>query len=124
MIADRSLDLERVVMGPSYHSREEIESNGYGFLTHQEAPTFLGMKQRAFDLLVAAYRDIFMRIMKDEKMWVIPEVYLKGLSQNEDFPLVKAKYELLASRAGQMRRMTRATPSIQPARKDRWRPGF
>jgi len=96
MIADKSLHLEGLVMSPKYHSREEYESEGHEFVTLQEAATFLGMKQRAFDLLVAAHRDIFMRMMKYDKMWLIPDLYLEELSEKEGFSLVRAKYELLA----------------------------
>jgi len=96
MIADKSLHLEGLVMSPKYHSREEYESEGHEFVTLQEAATFLGMKQRAFDLLVAAHRDIFMRMMKYDKMWLIPDLYLEELSEKEGFSLVRAKYEMLA----------------------------
>ena len=96
MIADKSLHLEGLVMSPKYHSREEYESEGHEFVTLQEAATFLGMKQRAYGLLVAAHRDIFMRMMKYDKMWLIPDLYLEELSEKEGFSLVRAKYELLA----------------------------
>jgi hypothetical protein len=75
-------------------------------VTIEEAAIALGMEQRAFDLLVAAHRDIFTRIMKYDTKWLIPEVYLEELSQNRDFPLLKWKYELLAKRVGRMRRST------------------
>jgi hypothetical protein len=107
MIADKSLQFERLVMLPQYHSNEEFESGGHGYVTLQEAANILGMKQRAFDLLVAAHREIFARIMKYETKWLIPEVYLQELSQNRDFSLVKAKYELLARRLARVR----TTPS-------------
>jgi hypothetical protein len=119
MIEDKSLNLERFVMSPEDHSWEEVESGGHGFVTLQEAATFLGMKQRAFDLLVAAHRDIFTRIMKYDKMWLIPDRYLKELSQNEDFPLIKAKYELLAKRVRQVRQIT---PITQPEKKSHRQP--
>jgi hypothetical protein len=98
MIAEKSLSLERVVMAPAYHSNDEYESDGYGFATLQEAAALLGMRQRAFDLLVAAHRDVFTRIMRYEKKWLIPELYLKELSDKKDFTLVRAKYELMAKR--------------------------
>jgi hypothetical protein len=96
MIADKSLNLEGLVMSPKYHPKEEYESGGYGFVTLQEAATYLGMRQRSFDLLIAAHRDIFARIMKYEKKWFIPDLYLKELSEKEGFSMVRAKYELLA----------------------------
>lgn len=105
LIADKTLSHERLVMTPKHHSKEEYENGGYGFLTFQGAATFLGMKQKAFDLLVAAHRDIFMRIVKYDKIWLIPELYLKELLQDENFPLVKAKYELLAITAIGARRI-------------------
>jgi len=124
MIADKSLDLEGLVMSPKYHSKEEYESEGYGFVTLQEAATFLGMKQRAFDLLVAAQRDIFMRIMKYDKRWLIPDLYLEELSEKEGFSLVKAKYELLARKSMEASRIVRLTePEKAPSRHRRTRAG-
>jgi hypothetical protein len=98
MIAEKSFSLERVVMDPAYHPYEEYESGGHGFVTLQEAAAFLGMKQKAFDLLVAAHRDVFMRIMRYEGKWLIPDLYLKELSETLDFALIRAKYESLAKR--------------------------
>jgi hypothetical protein len=106
MIADKSLQFETLVMLPAYHSNEEFESDGHGYVTLQEAANVLGMKQRAFDLLVAAHRGIFARIMKYEAKWLIPEMYLQELSRNRDFSLVKGKYELLARRLARVRRTT------------------
>jgi len=37
-----------------------------------------------------------MRMMKYDKMWLIPDLYLEELSEKEGFSLVRAKYELLA----------------------------
>src|SRR4030042_1202968 len=117
MIADKSLYLERLVMTPIYHSREEYESGGHGFVTLEEAATFLVMKQRPFDLLVAAHRDIFARIMMYDKRWLIPDLYLEELSQNREFSLVKAKYELLAKKPSEAKRDSRPTkPESTPLR--------
>jgi hypothetical protein len=118
MIADKSLQFETLVMLPTYHSDEEFKSGGRGYVTLQEATNALGMKQRAFDLLVAAHREIFARIMKYETKWLIPEVYLQELSQNQDFSLVKAKYELLARRLARARR---TTPSRYPQKENHMR---
>jgi hypothetical protein len=104
MIEDKSLCFEGPVMSPKYHSKEEYESEGHGFVTIEEAARVLGMKQKAFDLLVAAHRDIFMRVMRYEKKWLIPDLYLEELAQNKDFFLVKAKYESLANTVGRIKR--------------------
>jgi hypothetical protein len=98
MIEDKSLSFEAPVLSPKYHSKEEYESEGHGFVTIEEAARVLGMRQRAFDLLVAAHRDIFMQVMRYEKKWLIPDLYLEEISQNKNFPLVKAKYGLLAKK--------------------------
>ena len=120
MIADKSLYLETLVMIPKYHSREEYESGGYGFVTLQEAAILLGMKQRTFDLLVAAHRDTFARIMTYDKKWLIPDLYLEELAQNTNFSLVKAKYELLAKKASEPRQGSRpAKPDSTPLRQPR-----
>ena len=104
MIDDKSLCFEGPVMSPKYHSKEEYESEGHGFVTIEEAARVLGMKQKAFDLLVAAHRDIFMRVMRYEKKWLIPDLYLEELAQNKDFSLVKAKYESLVNTVGRIKR--------------------
>lgn len=99
MIADKSLSIERLVMNPKYRSKDEYEIGGYGFVTIPEAATYLGMRQRAFDLLVATHRDVFTQIIKYDKKWLIPDLYLKELSEKDGFSLVRGKYELLAKRA-------------------------
>jgi hypothetical protein len=106
MIEDRAMNLERLVMSPEYHSKEEYEGGGHGFVTIEEAAKTLGMRQKAFDLLIAAHRDIFMRIMTYDRKWLIPDLYLEEIFQNKDFPTVKAKYYLLANQV----------PSSYPAR--------
>jgi hypothetical protein len=98
MSEDKTLNLERLVMSPEYHPKEEYESEGHGFVTIEEAAKSLGMKRGAFDLLIATHRGSFMRIMRYDKKWLIPDLYLEEISQNTHFPLVKAKYELLAKR--------------------------
>jgi hypothetical protein len=45
--------------------------------------------------------------MRYDKMWLIPELYLKELSEKEGFPLVKAKYGLLAKKSMETRRVDR-----------------
>jgi hypothetical protein len=90
-------------MGPEYHTKEEYESDGYGFVTIEEAAAYLHMRPRAFNLLVAAHRDIFMRIMKYDKRWFIPDLYLKELSEKEEFSLIRAKYDLLAKKSAQVK---------------------
>jgi len=109
MMVDKNMDLEGLVMSPKVRSKEEFESDGHGFVTIEEAAGFLGMKQRAFDLLVAVHRDIFMRMMKYKKMWLIPELYLKELTKKEGFTMVKAKYELLAKKFLEARRTAHPT---------------
>jgi hypothetical protein len=104
MMEDKSMSFEAPVMSPKYHSKEEYESEGHGFVTIEEAARVLGMKQKAFDLLVAAHRDSFMRVMRYEKKWLIPDLYLEELAQNKDFSLVKAKYESLANTVGRIKR--------------------
>jgi hypothetical protein len=106
MIDDKGLNFEGTVMSPKYHSKEEYESEGHGFVTIEEAARYMGMRQKAFDLLVAAHRDIFMRVMRYEKKWLIPDLYLAELIQNKDFSFVKAKYDLLANTVGKVKKVT------------------
>ena len=90
---------EKQVLRPVYHTRSEYESDGYAFVSVQEAARTLEMSEKAFGLLMGAHSEIFKKISRHEGKWLIPDRYLIDVSARKEFPLVKAKYEWLAKKA-------------------------
>jgi hypothetical protein len=88
--------IERLVLTPAYNSKEEYETEKYGFTSMHKTASFLGMSKMAFDLLVVAHRDMFRRLATYNKEWYLPYLYLKKLKEKKGFDLIKAKYETLA----------------------------
>ena len=60
------------------------------------ASRVLGMKRRAFDLMVAKNCEIFRSVGKFAQRWYLPDLYLRELSRKKEFRLISARYELLA----------------------------
>jgi hypothetical protein len=71
-------------------------AEAHGFVQVDMASAALGMKQKAFDLMVAMNCEIFKNIGKYSRRWYLPDQYLEEIRQKEPFGLIKAKYELLA----------------------------
>ena len=76
-----------------FHPSDEAAAADWEQLAVDGSARILGMTKKAFDLLVAAHRGVFTQIMRYEKKWLIPALYLKEISQKELFPFIKAKYE-------------------------------
>jgi hypothetical protein len=91
------LDLEKRILRPS-HARDEYDQDRYGFTPFDMAPGVLGMKRKAFDLMVAGNCDIFRSVGKYAKRWYLSDLYLREISQRKNFDLVSAKYEMMAKR--------------------------
>jgi hypothetical protein len=49
------------------------------------APGVLGMKKRAFDLMVAKNGEIFRSVGRYTRQWYLSDLYLKELSEKEFF---------------------------------------
>ncbi len=62
------------------------------------ATSALGMKRKAFDLMVAQHCDIFRSIGTYRDKWYLPVRYLEELLKKDFFDIVMAKYERLAQR--------------------------
>jgi len=89
------VDFEKDVLKPS--PRKTGRNQPYGnFTSFDMAPRTLGMKRRAFDLMVATHCDIFRNVGTFRKRWYLPDEYLTELSQKKGFDLILAKYEWLA----------------------------
>jgi hypothetical protein len=103
MVAEENSSLERDLLRPLYHTKEEYESDGYGYVSIEEAGRLLDMSDRAFGLLMAQHSDIFKKIGKYEKKWFVPDLYLIELFGKRGFGLVRAKYEWLGRGQGRGR---------------------
>ena len=87
--------LEKQILTPAY-SRDEYKKPTHGFIQFDMASNALGMKKKAFDLMVAKNCEIFRWIGRFDKRWYLSDLYLKELSEKEFFDLITVKYELMA----------------------------
>lgn len=78
----------------------------HGFTRFDMAPGVLGMKKKAFDLMVAKNCEIFRSVGRYTKRWYLSDLYLKELSEKEFFDLVSAKYEFMAKTLSRSGRIT------------------
>lgn len=86
---------EKHILQPS-HTRVEYSNPYHGFTPFDMASRVLGMKPRAFDLMVARNCEIFRSVGKFAQRWYLPDLYLRELSRKKNFGLISAKYELMA----------------------------
>ena len=86
---------EKRILSPVY-SRTEYTRQAHGFTRFDMAPRILGMRPKAFDLMVARHCDIFRIVGTYDNRWYLSDLYLKELSKKAYFNLISAKYELLA----------------------------
>jgi hypothetical protein len=94
------LVFEKKILKPS-HVRDVYINPNHGFTRFDMAPGVLGMKRKAFDLMVAKNCEIFRSVGRYTKRWYLSDLYLKELSEKDFFDLVSAKYELLAKTLSQ-----------------------
>ena len=66
------------------------------FTPFDMASGVLGMRRKAFDLMVASHCDIFRSVGKYSQRWYLPDRYLEELTRKRHFGLISAKYERLA----------------------------
>ena len=97
------LFFEKRVLKP-LQPRDEYNRH-HGFTPFDMASSALGMRRKAFDLMVAKNCEIFRSVGKFSQRWYLSDLYLRELSQKEYFDLISAKYELMARRLGQSRGM-------------------
>lgn len=89
------LAIEKRILKPTY-ARNEYEKERHGFTQFDRASSILGMKKKAFDLMVAKNCEIFKGIGRYAKRWYLSDLYLKELASKDSFDLITAKYELMA----------------------------
>ena len=87
---------EKRVLRPSL-TQVRYRASQHGFTPFDMASRVLGMRRRAFDLMVASHCEIFRFVGKFSTRWYLPDLYLKELSRKKDFGLIAAKYERLAN---------------------------
>lgn len=97
------LFFEKRVLKP-LQPRDEYNRH-HGFTPFDMASSALGMKRKAFDLMVAKNCEIFRSVGKFSQRWYLSDLYLRELSKKEYFDLISAKYELMARRLGRSRGM-------------------
>lgn len=90
-------NFERRVLSPK-HVRSHYQDRYHGLTRFDMAPSVLGMRRKAFDLMVAKNCDIFRSVGIYVNRWYLSDRYLKELSKKDDFHLVSAKYEMLAGK--------------------------
>ncbi|WP_372678075.1 hypothetical protein [Desulfosarcina sp.] len=96
LLSDKDgIAFEKRILRPS-HTRVEYNNPYHGFTPFDMASRVLGMKPRAFDLMVARNCEIFRTVGKFAQRWYLPDLYLRELSGKKDFGLISAKYELMA----------------------------
>ncbi len=86
---------EKQILSPSYASNEYKKQN-YGFTEFDRVSSILGMRKKAFDLMVANNCEMFRKAGRYDKRWYLSDLYLRELSKNEFFELLAAKYEIMA----------------------------
>ncbi len=89
------LSLEKRILKPKY-GQATYNKPQYGFTEFDMASRTLGMKKKAFDLMVSRNCEIFRHIGKYSNRWYLPNLYLKELSRKEYFKLISIKYEMMA----------------------------
>jgi hypothetical protein len=97
---------EKRILKP-LHAKDVYRKPTYGFTRFDMASSVLGMKKKAFDLMVARNCEIFRSVGTYAKQWYLSDLYLQELSQNEYFELISTKYELMAKKLGRSREFDR-----------------
>jgi hypothetical protein len=87
---------EKEILKP-IHGMDEYRKTHHGFTEFTLAPRTLGMRRKAFDLMVARNCEIFRGIGKYTRQWYLSDLYLKELLDREHFDLITTKYERLAN---------------------------
>lgn len=94
------IDFEKRILRP-VQPRNEYNKHYHGFTPFEMASGVLGMKRKAFDLMVAKNCEIFRSVGKYTRRWYLSDLYLRELSTKAYFDLISAKYELMAKRLSQ-----------------------
>lgn len=97
LMNEEHLQLEEQILAPR-HKMDEYKKSEYGFTRFDQASLTLGMKQKAFDLMVARNCRIFRGVGRYDRQWYLSDLYLKELRQKSNFVLITTKYERMSQR--------------------------
>lgn len=89
--AVEGLALEKQLLKPR-RARDDYIRRSQNYTAFDRASRALGMKPKAFDLMVARHPDIFRSVGKFDKRWYLPDAYLRELMMKKEFGLIAAKY--------------------------------
>lgn len=92
---EEGMAFERRVLRPS-HTQVQYQEPQRSYTPFDMASTVLGMRRKAFDLMVASHCDIFRIVGKFSQRWYLPDLYLEELARKRHFGLISAKYERMA----------------------------
>lgn len=93
---EEGMAFERRILRPS-HTQLQYRDPQRRFTPFDMASGILGMRRKAFDLMVASHCDIFRVVGKFSQRWYLPNLYLEELARKRHFGLISAKYERMAS---------------------------
>jgi hypothetical protein len=98
LLRDEGIRFEKQVLRPS-NAGDEYKKKIYGFTRFDMAGNALGMRKKAFDLMVAQNCDIFRKIGTYSRRWYLSNLYLQELTRKRYFDLIATKYEWLAQKS-------------------------
>jgi hypothetical protein len=98
LLRDEGIRFEKKVLRPS-NAGDEYKKKIYGFTRFDLAGNALGMRKKAFDLMVAENCEIFRKIGTYSRRWYLSNLYLQELSRKQYFDLISKKYEWLAKKS-------------------------
>jgi hypothetical protein len=92
---EEGMAFEKRILRPS-HTQVQYRDPQRRFTPFDMASGVLGMRRKAFDLMVASHCDIFRTVGKFSQRWYLPDLYLEELAGKRHFGLISAKYERMA----------------------------
>jgi hypothetical protein len=92
---EEGMAFEKRILRPS-HTQVQYRDPQRRFTPFDMASGVLGMRRKAFDLMVASHCDIFRTVGKFSRRWYLPNLYLEELARKRHFGLISAKYERMA----------------------------
>jgi hypothetical protein len=95
---------EKRILTPLHYSNE-YKKRKHGFTQVDKASYTLGMRKKAFDLMVAKHCDIFRSVGTYSNKWYLSDLYLKELTEKKFFDLITVKYELMAKYESRFKRI-------------------
>jgi hypothetical protein len=98
LLRAEGIRFEKQVLRPS-NAGDEYKKKIYGFTRFDMAGNALGMRKKAFDLMVAQNCEIFRKIGTYSRRWYLSNLYLQELPRKQYFDLISTKYEWLAQKS-------------------------